>query len=39
VKAETPCVVHSFQRETKVMVQNNGRAKRSEKGLLTPDNC
>ena len=21
------------------MVQNNGRAKRSEKGLLTPDNC
>jgi len=21
------------------MVQNNGLAKRSEKGLLTPDNC
>ena len=21
------------------MPQNNGRAKRSEKGLLTPDNC
>ncbi len=21
------------------MGQNNGRAKRSEKGLLTPDNC
>jgi hypothetical protein len=21
------------------MAQNNGRAKRSEKGLLTPDNC
>src|SRR5258707_5904746 len=25
--------------ERKVMSQNNGRSKRSEKGLLTPDNC
>src|SRR2546425_10556785 len=27
-----------FEKE-EVMAQNNGRAKRSEKGLLTPDNC
>src|SRR5438874_4453008 len=25
--------------EEKIMAQNKGRAKRSEKGLLTPDNC
>jgi nicotinamidase-related amidase len=28
-----------FRKERKSMSQNNGRAKRSEKGLLTPDNC
>jgi nicotinamidase-related amidase len=26
-------------KEEKIMAQNNARAKRSEKGLLTPDNC
>jgi nicotinamidase-related amidase len=26
-------------KEEKIMAQNSGRAKRSEKGLLTPDNC
>src|ERR1700693_1613414 len=28
-----------FRKERKSMSQNNGRSKRSEKGLLTPDNC
>src|SRR5260370_11348845 len=28
-----------LRKERKFMSQNNGRAKRSEKGLLTPDNC
>src|SRR5580658_6518663 len=28
-----------FRKERKSMSQNNGRVKRSEKGLLTPDNC
>jgi nicotinamidase-related amidase len=28
-----------FPKEIEIMAQSNGRAKRSEKGLLTPDNC
>src|SRR5260370_42537947 len=28
-----------FRKERTFMSQNNGRSKRSEKGLLTPDNC
>jgi nicotinamidase-related amidase len=32
------CCEANFKEE-EIMAQNNGRAKRSEKGLLTPDNC
>jgi nicotinamidase-related amidase len=31
-------VITNFKKE-KIMAQNSGRAKRSEKGLLTPENC
>jgi len=32
------CCETNFKKE-EIMAQNSGRAKRSEKGLLTPDNC